>query len=219
MGGSSKSSNKTVNNVTNYSLQGMESAETVVAGDGNTVTTTDHGAVDGAFALGSEALGFAENALEIGGEVINGNTEVSKLAINANGELAKDALNQGFGFGESALEANSTLADNALKQVSVFGSEALDANTKALNNSFEFGTTAIESNNEALQTGFGFAESLVQQNTANAAANNLAMKELAKSVSTGGASDIASQSLKTVYTIGGVSVAVVLGLLLIKGGK
>ncbi|MFD1385149.1 hypothetical protein ACFQ45_17500 [Rhodanobacter aciditrophus] len=197
MGGSSKSSNKTVNNVTNYSLQGMESAETVVAGDGNTVTTTDYGAVDGAFALGSEALGFAENALEIGGEVINGNTEVSKLAINANGELAKDALNQGFGFGESALEANS----------------------KALDKSFEFGTTAIESNNEALQTGFGFAESLVQQNTANAAANNLAMKELAKSVSTGGASDVASQSLKTVYTIGGVSVAVVLGLLLIKGGK
>ena len=67
--------------------------------------------------------------------------------------------------------------------------------------------------------GFGFADSLVQQNTANTANATLAMKELAKSVSTGGASDVASQSLKTVYTIGGVSVAVVLGLLLIKGGK
>ena len=199
MGSRSKSVNETTNNISNYSLQGMESAETVVAGDGNTVTTTDHGAVDGAFALGSEALGFAENAMEIGGEVINGNTEVTKLAIGANGKLAKDVLNQGFGFGKSALGANS----------------------KALDKSFAFGTTAIESNNEALQTGFGFAESLVQQNTANTAANTRAMKELAKSVSTSGASDIAGQSLKTVYTIGGVTVAVavVLGLLLIKGGK
>lgn len=179
MGSRSKSSNTTTNNVTNYSLQGMENAETVVAGNGNTVTTTDHGAVEGAFAFGSDALGFAENALEIGGEVIAGNTAVSKLAIDSNSDLAKDALKQGFSFGE----------------------------------------TAIESNNEALKTGFGFAETLVQQNTANSANTMLAIKDLAKSVSTAGASDVANQSLKTVYTIGGVVVAVVLGALLIKGGK
>lgn len=194
MGGRSKSEANTTNNVTNYSLQGLENAETVVAGTNNTVMVTDHGAVDGAF-------GFGELALEENSKVVNS-------SLKANADIATDALKQGFGFGESALESNS----EALKQ-------AIDFSSDALNNSFDFGELAIESNNSVIKQGFGFAESLVQQNTANSGAATMAIKELAKSVATGGASDIADQSLKTVYTIGGVSVAVVLGLLLMRGAK
>jgi hypothetical protein len=172
MGGKSRSSNRTTNNVTNYSLQGMESAETVVAGNGNTVTTTDHGAVNSAFELG-------DNALEFGGEVVNANSDLAKLAVSSNSSLASNALEQGF----------------------------------------DFGALAMESNKETMSKGFEFAESLVQQNTANSAATNLTMKELAKTAATGGASDITDLTQKTVYTFGAVIAIVLLGFVLMMGKK
>lgn len=172
MGGKSKSEANTENNITNYSLQGMENAETVVTGTNNTVMVTDHGAVDGA-----------------------------------------------FGFGELALESNNEIVNASLKSNKDITAGALKSNATALNNSFGFGELAIESNSEVIKQGFGFAESLVQQNTANSGAATMAIKELAKSVATGGASDVADQSLKTVYTIGGVSVAVVLVMLFMRGAK
>lgn len=212
MGSRSTSKNSTTNNVTNYSLQGVETSGAVVAGNNNTVYSTDHGAINSALDFAknqsSAAYGFGESALEENSKVVN-------ASLKTNAAIAEDALKQGFGFGESALESNN----EALKRSIDFSSEALKSNSEALNNSFGFGELAIESNNEVIKQGFGFADSLVQQNTANSGAATMAMKELAKSVSTGGASDVADQSLKAVYTIGGVSVAVVLGLLFMQGAK
>ena len=190
MGGRSRSSNRTTNNVTNYSLQGMENAETVVAGNGNTVTTTDHGAVESAFE-------FGESAFEFGSEVVNANSELATLAVSTNSNLASDALEQGFDFGAKALASNN----------------------EALEHSLDFGTLAIESNNETMSQGFDFAESLVQQNTANSAATNLAIKELAKTTATGGASDITDLTQKTVYTFGAVIAIVLIGFVLMMGKK
>lgn len=59
---SSASSNKTVVNTNNYALQG-DNEGVAVMGNGNTVTMTDHGAVDAAFDLGKESLFLADAAL------------------------------------------------------------------------------------------------------------------------------------------------------------
>ncbi len=181
MGSKSRSSNSTTNNVTNYSLQGFENAQAAVAGNNNTVTITDQGAIEKAFAFAeeqsSDAFRFGESALELGDKVVDANGELARVVVAANGAVVGDALKQGFGFGESALETN----------------------------------------NEVIKQGFGFADSLVQQNTANTANATLAMKELAKSVSTGGASDITDLTAKTVYTMGAVIAVVFLGMLLLRG--
>lgn len=143
MGGGSKSSNETTNNTTNYSLQGLDNAETAVAGNNNTVTVSDHGAIDDAF-------GFGESALELSGKVVDSNADLSKHALD------------------------QTLS---------------------------------------------FSKSLVDQNTANAANSTLAIKELANSVATGGGSDVAEQSTKMVYTIGAVFAVVLLGFVIMLGSR
>ncbi|WP_394183365.1 hypothetical protein [Marinomonas posidonica] len=107
MGGSSKSSNKTTNNVTNYSLQGMENAETVVAGNGNTVTTTDHGAVEGAF-------DFGESALEFAGNVVDSNERVTESAMNKNSELAGQTIGFASDAIENSLDFSSDLVNKSI---------------------------------------------------------------------------------------------------------
>ncbi|OXX34140.1 hypothetical protein B9J90_13425 [Vibrio sp. V09_P4A23P171] len=59
---SSASSNSTVVNTNNYALQG-DNEGVAIMGNGNTVTTTDHGAINAAFELGKESLSFADMAL------------------------------------------------------------------------------------------------------------------------------------------------------------
>jgi hypothetical protein len=156
MGSRSNSSNTTSNDVKNYNLQGIE-AGAVVNGSGNTVTVTDQGAI-------KEAFSFGESALEFGGDVVESNEKVTKYALDSNTDVANNALNEGFGFAESAIESTNKLASNS----------------------------------------FDFAENLVTQNSTNNANSISAIKELAKTVTTGGASDIADQSTRMVYAVVGV---------------
>ncbi len=51
----STSSNTTNNNTSNYNLQGTN-AQSVVAGNNNTVTTTDHGAIQAGLTIASQAI-------------------------------------------------------------------------------------------------------------------------------------------------------------------
>ncbi|KZM43086.1 hypothetical protein OA92_10015 [Marinomonas sp. SBI22] len=53
--GKGNSSNSTTNNTTNYNLQGVQ-GQAVIAGNGNTVTTTDHGAVQAGLTVASQAI-------------------------------------------------------------------------------------------------------------------------------------------------------------------
>lgn len=172
MGSKSRSSNSTTNNVTNYSLQGFENAQAAVAGNNNTVTITDHGAID--------------SAMELGGQALNLGSE----AIDANVKVTTEALDKSLSFGERAIESNQ----------------------KVVESGFDFGKQALKENGEVIKGGFDFAETLVEQNTATSAANQLAIRELAESLATGGASTASSNSLKAVYTIGGVAVVVILGI-------
>ncbi|TBR44342.1 hypothetical protein CBF23_003225 [Marinomonas agarivorans] len=105
MGGKSSSRNTTNNHVTNYSLQGMEDAETVVAGNNNTVTTTDHGAVEGAF-------GFGETALEFGNDVISVNERVTNNALSQNTALAGKIVD----FSSNAIENNIEFSQELLNK-------------------------------------------------------------------------------------------------------
>ena len=183
MGSKSRSSNSTTNNVTNYSLQGFENAQAAVAGNNNKVTVTDHGAIDSAMELGGQALDLSNNA------------------IDANVKVTTDALDKGFGFGEQALDKSLS-----------FGERAIESNEKVIESGFDFGKQALKENGEVIKGGFDFAETLVEQNTATSAANQLAIRELAEGLATGGASTASSNSLKAVYTIGGVAVVVILGI-------
>lgn len=172
MGARSSSDNTTTNNITNYSLQGMESAETVVAGNGNTVTTTDHGAVDGAFEFGELAV---DSALDFGESAVDG----------------------ALGFGESALElagavvsANGQVVENAMTQNSALASETI-----------------------------GFASDAIESSIESNASSTAAIKDLATSLASDGASDVLESSNKMIYTLAAVFAVVVLGLVLMSRVK
>lgn len=167
MGSRSSSSNTTKNKVTNYSLQGMEQAGSVVAGSENNVnvTVTDMGAIQSA-----------------------------------------------FGFGDSALESNTAISTEALKTNESVSKYAIDRNTDLAGKTVSFSENAIE-------RGFDMSRSIVDQNTANSANTMLAIKELAQSIKSGGATDLINQSNKTVYTFGAIFAVVILGVLLISWGK
>lgn len=203
MGSKSKSSNETVNNTTNYSLQGMESASTVVAGNNNQVysTTTDYGAVAAAEKISREAIEAANKAARE-------SAAASAAAAEAAAKAASDSLKQGFAFGETAIELNGVVI-----------SDAMDLSYDSLDRVSDFGETAMESSNKSLMAGLEFAETLVDQNTANAANNQRAMAELAKSVQSGGATDMADLTKKTVYTVGALIGVMLLGFILMGGRK
>lgn len=176
MGGSSKASNSTTNNVTNYSLQGIESDGTVIAGNNNTVTATDHGAVKSAF------------------------------------DFATDQTKKAFGFGDKAIESNKDVTTKALDTNESVSKYAIDKNSDLAGKTVTFADNTIEN-------GFDFSKRLVDQNTANSANTMLAIKDLAKSLATGGASDVANQSTKMVYTMGAVFAVVVLGFVIMLGSR
>ncbi|MBJ7539250.1 hypothetical protein [Marinomonas transparens] len=131
MGSRSNSSNSTTNNVANYSLNGIETGGAVVAGNDNTVYTTDHGAVEGAFDFASEqsgqAFGFGDSALEFAGNVVDSNEDVTKYALDKNSDLAgqtigfaadaiegaNETTQSGFEFAESLVNQNSVNAANS----------------------------------------------------------------------------------------------------------
>jgi|TARA_R110001583_G_scaffold4770_2_gene27084 hypothetical protein len=78
MSSSSKSSNTTNNQTTNYSLQGVQ-GQNIVAGNGNTVTSTDYGSVNAAIGLANSAL--------------NSNQIVALSSVDHAGEMAEMAVN------------------------------------------------------------------------------------------------------------------------------
>lgn len=161
MGGKSRSEANTTNNITNYSLQGMENAETVVTGTNNKVTVTDHKAVEGAF-------GFGESALEFANDVVSSNEKVTTTAMAQNAALA----GQTIGLAENAIEGN-----------------------------YDFSTGVIDKTIAS------------NTNTTNA------IKDLANSLATGGASDAIESSTKMVYTVGAVFAVVMFGFILMMGAR
>ncbi len=93
---SSRSSNTTNNDIDNYNLQGTN-AQTVVAGNNNTVTNTDYGAIVGALDLASQSVGS--------------NQLVSLAAMEQSADLAE----VGMAYVGEAWKDSSTLAVDTAK--------------------------------------------------------------------------------------------------------
>lgn len=79
MSSNSKSSNTTNNQTTNYSLQGI-TGQNVVAGNNNTVTSTDYGSVNAAISLAGSAM--------------TSNQLLALASVDHSGDMAEMAVNQ-----------------------------------------------------------------------------------------------------------------------------
>lgn len=94
MSSSSKSSNTTNNQTTNYSLQGT-TGQNVVAGNGNTVTSTDYDSVNAAIGLAGSAMTSNQmvtiGAIDHAGEMAKLATETSTNAWSGASKLINDA--------------------------------------------------------------------------------------------------------------------------------
>lgn len=105
--------------VTNINLQDTDGV--AIAGSGNTVTTTDHGALD-------LAGRFVNSALDVGIEALRmGQTNLDTAASLAGRGLdtALDATRSALDFGESTVRSNEALATEAMRNIVDFGGVAL----------------------------------------------------------------------------------------------
>src|SRR5690554_4855395 len=90
MGGSSKSTSDQIDSSTNLIFDGNSSIDgAVVTGDGNTVTTTDYGAIAGALDFGADAVSAAAS--------------VSQSAVIEQRKAQHDALNFAAGVNSDSL--------------------------------------------------------------------------------------------------------------------
>lgn len=106
MSSRSSSSNTTNNETTNYNLQGVQ-GQNVVAGNGNTVTSTDYGSVNA-------AIGLA-------GSAISSNQVLALASVDHSGEMA-----------EKAMKTTSEAWNGATELVSERTSEAFSSATKMI---------------------------------------------------------------------------------------
>lgn len=108
MGGRSKSSSSskvTTNNINLANNSGIALANS----SGNTITTTDHGAVEGAFEFGSDALNTVYDAVDGAFNVVD---SVAGKSLGVAERSTENALL----FGDSAMSHVSDFATDALEQ-------------------------------------------------------------------------------------------------------
>lgn len=113
MSSSSKSSNTTNNQTTNYSLQGVQ-GQNVVAGNGNTVTSTDYGSVNA-------AIGLA-------GSAISSNQIVALSSVDHAGEMAGKAMYQTANAWRGATDLVASKTGEAWSGASKLINDASSAN-------------------------------------------------------------------------------------------
>lgn len=154
------------------------------------------------------------------GTSLNGNVSISNGVVESNYAMA-DTAKQAFNFSEGVAEQAFGFGENAIE----LGAESVKANGEvsmfSLDRSLGFGELALDKNAELSSNTLDFAETLVNQNTANSGSTMLAIKDLAKSVVTGGASDVAEQSkqMNTVWAGAVVICVIAVVLYLMTKGK
>lgn len=103
MSSKSSSSNTTNNQTSNYNLQGVQ-GQSVVAGNNNTVTSTDYGSVNA--------------AIDLAGSAISSNQIVALGAVDHAGDMAEKAMQTTANAWSGATGAVVDMADNAINQTS-----------------------------------------------------------------------------------------------------
>lgn len=194
MSSSSKSSNTTNNQTSNYNLQGVQ-GQSVVAGNNNTVTSTDYGSVNA-------AIGLA-------GSAISSNQIVALGAVDHAGDMAEKAMQTTANAWSGATGAVVGMADNAINQTS---SAWRDAN-KATSKAWEGATDLVTERTSDAWTG---ASKMINDASA---ANADRVQQMAVAVATDGQNLIAQNNIKNLYIVGGVSVAAVLSMMVMARAK
>ena len=122
MGGRSSSSSSQASNQSSFS-QGLygDNNGLNIAGNGNTVTYTDYGAINEAMDVVNNSLAFADSAVA--------------TTTNAMGEVASDGLALADSLGNNAMQLGYELGNNGI-----------NAGTALANQSFEFASSAIDTN-------------------------------------------------------------------------
>lgn len=151
--GGSKSKKSTVNNVDNSIFDASRNQGIALNGDGNRVTTTDHGAVDGAFDFGSDALDMAEgvlgDSLDFASGAMGQVGDTASEAMALANESTMAALEYGAGSQMAAYEFSSTTQGRAFEAMQGSYDTALSAIDDATDRSYEFMGQAF---NRALET-------------------------------------------------------------------
>jgi len=109
--GKGNSSNSTENNVTNFNLQGVQ-GQAVIAGNGNTVTTTDHGAVQAGLTVASQAISSNQAVNMASMDHVVSMAEGATLSIQNTAKYAVDEVGSAWSSSSKMAveEANSAAA-------------------------------------------------------------------------------------------------------------
>jgi len=190
MSSSSRSSNTTNNNTTNYNLQGTN-AQSVVAGNNNTVTTTDHGAIEAGLTIATQAM--------TSNQTVN---MASMDHVVSMAESANNSILEGVYYAvDEVADAWSSSSQTAVNSAG----QAVDEISKAWSSSTAM---VVQETNSAA--------ALVAKESA---ANSDRVERMAKAVSTNGQNLMADNNMKVLYVVGGVSAAAVLGFAFLARSK
>lgn len=103
MGGSSKSSNQTTNNIDNSTRQdftNQQGAGIAVDGSMNRISVLDGGAIEGAFDFGNETVA---RAFEFGSDSVDGAYSVSRAVIDSQREASRNTLDRSVQLAQGAI--------------------------------------------------------------------------------------------------------------------
>ena len=218
MGGKSSSSQSTftTNNVDNRIFDFGEGAGAVnlIEGSNNSVTATDHQAVSNAFNFGVESL---TEAVRLGSDALNtveGSTSDALNFADNNNKRTFDAIYDNNTKAFNVVEDTQNRAFNAIDDttsrafnlVEDSQNNSLDFGFDVLSESLGFGENALLFASEAAKDSNQLVESTMQQHVNTSQKQVGAITDLAKSLNTGGQTDIAKnmQNAVIAVTVGAV---------------
>lgn len=191
MSSRSSSSNTTNNQTSNYNLQGVQ-GQNVVAGNGNTVTSTDYGSVNAAINLSNSAL--------------TSNQAVAIASVDHAGQMAKHAINE---TSKAWSGSSKLVADEVSDAWSSASNKAINETSKAWSGASKFVA------GEASEAWSGASKMINDASKSNADR----VQQMAVAVATDGQNLIAQNNIKNLYIVGGVSVAAVLSMMVMARAK
>lgn len=184
--GGSDSTTNVHNDNDSYNIQ-AESAEVMVAGVGNTITTTDHGAIEGAFGFAEE---LGNRAFDFGGEALSANTEIARSGMATAERLAYESI-----------DATKSLASESMWMTA---EQSRDAQQRM----HSLSQSALEEVSEQAMISSSNMQSMASQNSQR-------IERMAGAVATQGQSLVANQMGKFIWIIAGVGVVGVIGSVMV----
>lgn len=175
MSGSSSSQSSRSSNTSSSIGIGRDLTGNMLDGNNNTITQTDHGAIESAYYTTENALSFAENANDNLATVVD-STLASNVALASESlSLAESLGSSAHNLGAYGIDAGIELGKTMSEASSFMLSDALDSNVNVINNaallldsssarSLDAALSVTEASVYQSELGFDFARDLVAQN-------------------------------------------------------